>query len=485
MSNVKRQLYTLLILALFFLKAQSGNAYIIDGYVDDWGIDLTAVNAGKTGYLDTNTPDGGLDVDFVTEDNTAYDKSWQWVGPGWSYSNYYDAEALYFDNDGATAYIAVITGLPKEGPQINNAECFYPGDIGFDLNNDGVYEYGLDVREYDVLHRKAKLYKNLTVADWKPVVYFPSANPWEIKSGVAFDWVDFVYSGEQKTHYVLEARIPLSSLGLDGKTAKELKAHWTMQCGNDVLNLQADINPVVPEPGTLMLFGTGIFGILVPTFRKFFQQIKRSMDITMCLVGLIVTLPLWWIIALLIKLSSRGPVFFKQERIGENKRFKQRRLSERNISDRRRKEAFGRVFFMYKFRTMYIDAEKNTGAVWAKDNDPRITSIGRILRKTHLDELPQLINVLRGEMSMIGPRPERQEIAKHLSRKIKKYKKRLRVKPGITGLAQVRQHYDESLADVKKKVHYDLLYIRKMCLLMDLRIILGTCIVMVMGKGAK
>lgn len=485
MSNGKRQIYKLLIAVLFFLNARAGNAYIIDGYVDDWGIDLTAISASNTGYLDVNTPASGLDVDFITEDNTAYSSGWRWVGPGWSYKNYYDAEALYFDNDKDTAYIAIITGLAKECPQINQAERFYPGDIGLDLNNDGIYEYGLDVREYDVLRQKAKLYKNLTAADWKPVVCFPAANPWEIKSGLTFDWVNFVYSGEQRTHYVLEAGIPLATLGLDGKTKKELKVHWTMQCGNDVLNLNADINPVAPEPGTLMLFGTGIFGLLAATLRRFFRQIKRGLDIAMALVGLVMSLPLWGVIALLIKLSSRGPVFFKQERIGEDKRFSQRRVNQRKISDRRRKEAFGKAFFMYKFRTMCVDAEKNSGAVWAKDNDPRITSLGRILRKTHLDELPQLLNVLKGEMSIIGPRPERQEIAECLSKEIKKYRKRLRAKPGITGLAQVRQHYDESLADVKKKVHYDLLYIRKMCLLMDLRIIWGTCIVMLTGKGAR
>lgn len=460
-------------------------AYIIDGYIDDWGVDLTAAGACNLGYLNTSDPAGELDVNFIREDNTSKHNGWRRVGPGFSYKNYYDAEALYFDNDAVNAYVAIVTGLRKEGPPIVSAERYLPGDIGFDINKDGIYEYGLDVREYDVANKKAKLYKNLTTADWKPVLYFPEANPWEVKSGSDFDWVDFVYSGEQNTHYVLEAGIPLSSFGLQANDKKDLAVHWTMQCGNDVLHLNADINPVVPEPGTLMLFGSGIFGMFVPFLRKFFRQIKGGIDICMAIVGLIITAPLWVVIGLAIKLTSPGPIFFKQERIGEDKRFEQRRANSRSASDRRRKRAFGQVFHILKFRTMYVNAEKNTGAVWAKDNDPRITPVGKLLRKTHLDELPQLCNVLRGEMSIIGPRPERQEIAEQLIKQIKKYKKRLRAKPGITGLAQVRQHYDETLADVKKKVHYDLLYIRKMCLLMDMRIMWGTFIVMLTGKGAK
>ncbi len=240
----------------------------------------------------------------------------------------------------------------------------------------------------------------------------------------------------------------------------------------------------IPEPGTLVLFGSGIFGLLATSFRKFFKQIKRGMDIAMAGLAVVVTAPLWILIAIAIKLTSKGPVFFKQERVGENKRYSERRKESRS-TDRRAGESFGRSFTMYKFRTMNIDAEKETGAVWALENDPRITTLGRVLRKTHLDELPQLVNVLRGQMSMIGPRPERAQIIPALNKSIKKYGKRLRVKPGITGLAQVRQHYDTTLGDVKKKVHYDLLYIRKMCLLMDLRIIFGTVVVMLTGKGAR
>jgi len=214
------------------------------------------------------------------------------------------------------------------------------------------------------------------------------------------------------------------------------------------------------------------------------KQIKRGIDIVMAGVAMVVTAPLWILIAIAIKLNSKGAVFFKQDRVGENKRYNERRKESRG-TDRRAGQSYGHSFTMYKFRTMNIDAEQETGAVWCQENDPRITSLGKVLRKTHLDEIPQFVNVLKGEMSMIGPRPERAQIIPALNRSIKKYNKRLRIKPGITGLAQVRQHYDHTLSDVKKKVRYDLLYIRKMCLLMDLRIIFGTLVVMLTGKAAR
>ena len=134
---------------------------------------------------------------------------------------------------------------------------------------------------------------------------------------------------------------------------------------------------------------------------------------------------------------------------------------------------------------MRIDAEEETGAVWAKENDPRITSVGRLLRKTHIDEFPQLLNVLKGQMSIVGPRPERPEIVYDLKTVIRDYEKRLLVKPGITGLAQVWHKYDETIEDVKKKIKYDFLYIRRMCLLVDLRIMANTVVVVLTGRGAR
>jgi len=218
-----------------------------------------------------------------------------------------------------------------------------------------------------------------------------------------------------------------------------------------------------PEPSTLFLILSGVGGLIVRFARKSFDRFKRISDIFLAILGMTITSPLMIFAAILIKLTSPGPVVYKQNRVGKDEK----------------------IFRIYKLRTMRNDAEKNTGAVWAKANDSRITPVGRILRKTHLDEFPQLLNVLRGEMSIVGPRPERPEIVRDLKTIILDYEKRLQVKPGITGLAQVWHKYDETIQDVKKKIKYDLLYIRKMCLLVDLRILANTIAVVLTGRGAR
>jgi lipopolysaccharide/colanic/teichoic acid biosynthesis glycosyltransferase len=218
-----------------------------------------------------------------------------------------------------------------------------------------------------------------------------------------------------------------------------------------------------PEPSTLFLILSGMGGIIVRFARKRFEEFKRVSDIILSIVGLTIASPVLIFVALLIKLESRGPVIYRQNRVGKN----------------------GKVFKIYKLRTMRLDAEKYTGAVWAREDDPRITPLGRILRKTHIDEIPQLFNVIKGEMSIVGPRPERPEIVRDLKAVICDYEKRLKVKPGITGLAQVHHKYDETIADVKKKIKYDLLYIRKMCWLVEMRILARTFVVALTGKGAR
>ncbi len=223
-------------------------------------------------------------------------------------------------------------------------------------------------------------------------------------------------------------------------------------------------NPLIaPEPGSIILISTGICGWMVRFARKRFQEFKRCFDILVGSCGLVLAAPIIAFTGIIIKIVSPGPIFFKQERVGLNKE----------------------IFDMYKMRTMKIDAEKNTGPVWAQEDDPRLIKFGRFIRKLHLDELPQFFNVLRGEMSIVGPRPERPVFVKEFSRKITDYSKRLNVKPGITGLAQVLHKYDETIADVKKKIKYDLLYIREMCLMVDIRILLRTILVAVTGKGAR
>jgi len=193
------------------------------------------------------------------------------------------------------------------------------------------------------------------------------------------------------------------------------------------------------------------------------------MDILFSIIGLLLSLPLWPLIVLAIKLESRGPVLFFQERVG---------LCDKKIR-------------MIKFRTMFIDAEKETGPVWATENDRRVTRVGVFLRRTRLDEIPQLVNVLKGDMSMVGPRPERSFFVDKFATQIPFYEERIMdVKPGITGLAQINSGYDTSIDSVKEKLIYDHGYGASLTSLRsflrtDLSILLATIIVVFTGKGAK
>ena len=218
-----------------------------------------------------------------------------------------------------------------------------------------------------------------------------------------------------------------------------------------------------PEPSTIMLFGSGILGMIVSFVRKTYHMVKRAFDVTASLLGIVFLSPLFLLTAILIKCTSKGPVLFKQTRVGQD----------------------GILFDIYKFRTMRTDAEKETGPVWAADNDSRLIPVGKFLRKAHIDEIPQFINILKGEMSLIGPRPERPVFVQQFKKEITNYEKRLAVKPGLTGLAQVWHKYDETIEDVRKKIKYDLLYIKKLCLWTDVRILLRTVRVVLTGEGAR
>jgi sugar transferase (PEP-CTERM system associated) len=190
---------------------------------------------------------------------------------------------------------------------------------------------------------------------------------------------------------------------------------------------------------------------------------KRAMDVAVAVLGLALSLPLFVLVAFLIKIESRGPVFYRQDRLGQG----------------------GRVFSLIKFRSMREDAERHTGPVWAQESDPRVTRIGQILRKLRIDELPQLINVLRGEMSMVGPRPERPVFVQELQEKIPFYIYRLAIKPGITGWAQVKYRYGSTLEDASEKLQYDLYYIKNLSLFLDLLIMFQTVQVVSFAKGSR
>jgi len=213
------------------------------------------------------------------------------------------------------------------------------------------------------------------------------------------------------------------------------------------------------------------------------EKARRALNVVVAAASLVLLAPLFLVIAAAVKLSSPGPVLFTQERVGVDKRrrSRDRRTSQRGGSDRRGTDSGGRVFTIYKFRTMCVsrvDAEQ----VWAQKDDPRITPVGRVLRALRFDELPQLWNVLRGEMNIVGPRPEQPEIFRHLRSEITDYQRRQEVLPGITGWAQINNGYDQTFRDVERKVNYDLEYVRRRSTLEDLKIMVLTVPVVIGRK---
>ena len=256
--------------------------------------------------------------------------------------------------------------------------------------------------------------------------------------------------------------ISIALLTVTGALTKTLASASTIKASEASVQIK-EPRSNAPEPSSLLLFGSGAFTMMIAFLRRAYHITKRIMDIVIASFAVLILSPLCLIIAVLIKATSKGPIFYSQTRSGKD----------------------GKDFEIYKFRTMRTDAEKDSGPVWAKAKDNRITPIGNFLRKSRIDEIPQFINVLKGDMSVIGPRPERPIFVKKLEGEIADYRKRLVVKPGITGLAQVHHRYDESIADVRKKVKYDILYIKNICFLTDIRIILRTFRVILTGFGAR
>jgi len=208
------------------------------------------------------------------------------------------------------------------------------------------------------------------------------------------------------------------------------------------------------------------------------ELLCRAVNVVLAFLALTAGAPLFVAVGLLVKLTSRGPIFYSQTRVGVDRRFRHKRAD-----DRRSYDHGGKPFEMYKFRSMRVDAEADGRAVWAAKKDPRTTPIGALLRRTRLDEIPQLYNVIRGDMNIVGPRPERPTIFAELRENIPEYQLRQRVKPGITGWAQVNQAYDECVDDVRHKVVFDLEYLRRQSLVEDLRIMSMTIPVMLFRRG--
>jgi len=234
-------------------------------------------------------------------------------------------------------------------------------------------------------------------------------------------------------------------------------------CSGEKLNLKIlpDMYEIVSGMAkTNQIYGVPLIEVMPDIMSPAGKLTKRIMDVSISVMTLLILSPLLLLVALIIKLSDKGPVLYKQVRVGKK----------------------GKEFVMYKFRSMKENAEEY-GPEWAGEDDPRITRIGRIVRKIYLDEVPQMINVLKNEMSLIGPRPERPFFVEQLKQEIPYYYKRLTVKPGITGWAQIKHKYDTSVDDVKTKLQYDFYYIENMSLKLDFKIMINTFIVVLLMKG--
>jgi lipopolysaccharide/colanic/teichoic acid biosynthesis glycosyltransferase len=206
---------------------------------------------------------------------------------------------------------------------------------------------------------------------------------------------------------------------------------------------------------------------------------SRVLNVVIALIGVVIAAPLMLIIALLVKLTSPGPVIYSQTRVGLDRR----RGSAWGGNHRRKIDYGGRLFRIYKFRTMHASPNSEL-QIWADPSDKRVTRVGKFLRSYRLDELPQLFNVIKGDMNVVGPRPEQPRIFQDLHHQIQGYAQRQRVLPGITGWAQIHHHYDRSIEDVKRKLQFDLEYIERQAPLTDLQILARTIPVILLRRGA-
>ena len=275
--------------------------------------------------------------------------------------------------------------------------------------------------------------------------------------------IPLVGSSDQLASLISQYHVGEVLIGLDSSEHDKL-LHIINQCnGYEVgLKMMADLYDIVSGQARVSsIYGVPLIEVTAEIMKPWEESLKRLVDVIVSLLILVVGLPVWLLVAAAIKLETPGPVLYRQERVGRN----------------------GKMFRIFKFRSMKMNAEELSGPVWASRRDPRVTGVGRIIRRLHIDEVPQFINVLRGDMSLVGPRPERSFFVDRLSEELPLYKRRLRVRPGITGWAQVKHKYDESIEDVKVKLKYDLFYIENMSWRMDLKILFNTFYVMISGKG--
>ena len=212
---------------------------------------------------------------------------------------------------------------------------------------------------------------------------------------------------------------------------------------------------------TNQLVGVPLIDINLNIDTFYSKRLKRGLDIFLSIIGLILLTPIWFLLMIIIKIDSKGPIFYRQERCGENKKY----------------------FNIIKFRSMISNAEGKTGPVWSDLQDNRITRFGKFLRRLHLDETPQLINILKGEMSIVGPRPERPYFIEKLIKEYPFYQRRLKIRPGITGWAQIKQPFDTNVKDVRQKLKFDFYYIENLSFQLDIKIIINTLWVVFWGHS--
>lgn len=271
--------------------------------------------------------------------------------------------------------------------------------------------------------------------------------------------------GQEKTmnNIITEMDVDDVIIALDKPSPERIMETMMNVNGNPVtMKILPDMYEVVTGLArTNQLVGVPLIDVNLNLDTFYSKYLKRIMDLIISTSALIMILPIWLLIAFAIKLDSKGPVFYNQERIGRD----------------------GKKFHIKKFRSMISNAEEDTGPIWSGKNDLRITSFGKFLRRFHLDETPQLINIILGEMAIIGPRPERPYFIERLEKKYSFYNRRLKIRPGVSGWAQIKQPYDKDYEDVHQKLKYDFYYIENLSFKLDLKIILGTIWVTIFGHG--
>ena len=261
-----------------------------------------------------------------------------------------------------------------------------------------------------------------------------------------------------REHSIKEVLVALDS----GEHETLLGILSKLGAGNIGVKIVPDLYDIVSgQARTREIYGFPLIDINPELMRPWEEVAKRTLDIVASTLVIAIGMPFWLLIAGIVRVTSRGPILYYQERVGKN----------------------GKIFHIYKYRSMYLDSDAE-GDQWATKNDPRVTPFGRFLRKSHLDEIPQVINVLKGDMSLVGPRPEMVRFVQLNMQEIPYYSRRLRVRPGITGLYQAMvDKYDENIEDVRDRVRYDLMYIESMSFRLDMKILLRTLYTVIKGKG--